>query len=192
MAQNSHVAPTCTFADVFNPAARANDQCFAARGPGPTAEMEYSPTADATPPRVIGSDHSLTDCSQQFFGMRAIISAACVSSQPQSHAKTLASGLPRATPCAIVAFTSAMISAYERCLQRSHCACCRCEAQLVGFSEAVMVKTPPSPGACVNTVANASDIQRRTSGCDVQSLAVSPAAATPRMAVRSGFASKKA
>ncbi|OQC27033.1 MAG: hypothetical protein BWX70_02283 [Verrucomicrobia bacterium ADurb.Bin070] len=141
---------------------------------------------------MIGSDHSLTDCTQQFLGRRAMISAAWVSSQPQSQARTLASGLPRATPCAIVAFTSAMISAYERCLHRSHCACCRCDAQLVGFSEAVMEKTPPSPGTWVNTVASASDIQRRTSGCDVQSRAVSPAAATPRRAARSGLASKNA
>jgi len=75
-------------------------------------------------------------------------------------------------------------------LQRAHCACCRCEAQLVGFSDAVMVKTPPRPGTCVKTEASASDIQRRTSGWEVQSRAESPAAATPRIAARSGRASK--
>ena len=47
-----------------------------ARGPGPTAEIEYSPTLLLIPPRSIGMSHSLTDISQTDFGSRAMMSVA--------------------------------------------------------------------------------------------------------------------
>ena len=64
----------CTLATVLSPDLRASFPVCAARGPGPTAESEYSPTLVARPPRTIGSDHSLTDCSQTGLGSRAMMS----------------------------------------------------------------------------------------------------------------------
>src|SRR5688572_16341672 len=92
-ADSSHVQFNCRLPAVFSPAAFASAQCFVARGPGPTTEREYSPTSVFTPPRVIGSDHSLTDISQQDLGSAAIASAAHSSFQPQSQAITFASML---------------------------------------------------------------------------------------------------
>src|SRR5207248_9349590 len=99
------------------PASRASFQCEVARGPGPTVDIEYSPTLDFTPPRTIGIDHSLTDCSHTLLGSVRIISAASPSFHPQSHTITFASGFPRCTPASIVEFTSAMIAAADRPLQ---------------------------------------------------------------------------
>ena len=79
-----------------SPARLAAAQCLTARGPGPTAEIEYSPTSVFIPPRSIGLDHSLTDISQTDFGNRVMIS--CASPwpfQPQSDKMTLALGLLR-------------------------------------------------------------------------------------------------
>ena len=44
-----------TSAVVFSPACLATAQCLTARGPGPTEEIEYSPTLVWTPPRSIGT-----------------------------------------------------------------------------------------------------------------------------------------
>ena len=92
----SHVLLNWISAAVFSPACVAAAQCRKARGPGPTAEIEYSPTALLTPPRSIGRFHSLTDISQTDFGNRAMMSGASPwPLQPQSDRMTLALGLPR-------------------------------------------------------------------------------------------------
>ena len=70
-------------------------QWLMALGPGPTEEIEYSPTVVFTPPRVMGLDHSLTDINHVDFGNVSITSAAHASFQPQSQTITLALGLPR-------------------------------------------------------------------------------------------------
>src|SRR5260221_11574974 len=75
-ADNSHVLLARTLAMVFRPRDLASAQCFVAPGPGPTAEIEYSPTAPFTPPRSSGSDHSLTDCNQTDGGRPSITSGA--------------------------------------------------------------------------------------------------------------------
>src|ERR1051325_289210 len=103
---------------VLSPAARAADQCSVARGPGPTADNEYSPTAVFTPPRASGNDHSLTDMSQVDFGRFLITCSASASSQPQSQTMTFACGLPACTPRSMVAFTSARTADAARSLQR--------------------------------------------------------------------------
>src|SRR5690606_20790273 len=98
MADNSQVLLNCTFATVLRPADLASAQCRTARGPGPTDEMEYSPTFDGTPPLSIGLAHSLTDISQTDSGNLEITSGASpCPCQPQSQTITLASGLARCT-----------------------------------------------------------------------------------------------
>src|SRR6266851_7523572 len=91
----SHVLLNWISVAVFSPACLAAAQCWTARGPGPTAEMEYSPTLDSIPPRSIDLDHSLTDISQTDFGKSAMMSLASPwLFQPQSDTITLPLGLP--------------------------------------------------------------------------------------------------
>jgi len=106
-------------APIFSPACRAACQCASARGPGPTEEMEYSPTVLGMPPRSMGRSHSLTDISQAVRGRRAMMSGArpCPR-QPQSDRSTRAAGLPRWTPASRTAATSEMMSASLRAWQR--------------------------------------------------------------------------
>src|SRR5215471_7095453 len=113
---SSHVLLSCIFATVLRPACRANDQCLVARGPGPTADNEYSPTVVLIPPRAIGNDHSLTDISQLDLGRALITSGATASGQPQSQTITFALALPPCTPRSMALFTSARISAGIRSL----------------------------------------------------------------------------
>ncbi|OQB40814.1 MAG: hypothetical protein BWY09_00703 [Candidatus Hydrogenedentes bacterium ADurb.Bin179] len=81
---------------VFNPAFRAASHSTCARGPGPTDEMEYSPTTLWMPPRSMGSFHSLTDMRQTDLGSRSMMSGASPwPRQPQSEINTRAFGLPR-------------------------------------------------------------------------------------------------
>ena len=109
----------------------------------------------------MGSDHSLTDMNQTSRGRNAIGSGL---GQPQSQTITFALGLPRCTPSAIAAFTSARTCAGLRFLHRGHPACWPCEGQLVRFSEAVMVNTPPSFGTLRKTCSSALESQFRTAG----------------------------
>src|SRR5436190_20769600 len=105
-AESSQVMFAWTFASVLSPRDFASAQCLVARGPGPTEEIEYSPTADLTPPRSIGRDHSLTDIKNVSLGRAAMTSGATASGQPQSQAMTFAPGAARWTACSMVAFTS--------------------------------------------------------------------------------------
>src|SRR5688500_18718823 len=109
-----------TLATVLRPRDLASCQCRVARGPGPTAEMEYSPTVVLTPPRSSGRDHSLTDWSQVRgrLGRAAMVSAADASGQPQSQAMTLALGAAAWTAASTVALTSARMAAAVRSLHR--------------------------------------------------------------------------
>src|SRR4051794_26088674 len=94
-ADSSHELLSCTFATVLRPACFARAQWRVARGPGPTADIEYSPTVDRTPPRSIGNPHSLTDMSHEPGGDFAISSGASPwPCQPQSQTIIFASGLP--------------------------------------------------------------------------------------------------
>ena len=117
----SQLALTCTFATVRNPVWRAMDQWRCASGPGPTAEMEYSPICEATPPRSIGRDHSLTDMNQQLLGSWVMMRSLWSSGHPQSHTMTLASGLPRWTPSSIALFSSTANEAKSRSRQSGQC-----------------------------------------------------------------------
>ena len=112
--------------------------------------MEYSPTVLLIPPRSIGRLHSLTDMNHIDLDNFDIASPA-QSPQPQSHAMIFASGLPLCTPASMVLFTSAIISAALLEPQRGQALCFPCEAQLVRFSDAVIVKTPPRPGTFSKT-----------------------------------------
>src|SRR5688572_3160075 len=93
---SSHVLLNWSSAAGFTPASVAAAQCRSARGPGPTADSEYSPTTVLIPPRSMGLDHSLTDISKTDFGKRAMISLASPwPFQPQSETTTFALGLAR-------------------------------------------------------------------------------------------------
>src|SRR5699024_10766686 len=82
----SQVLLNCTFAAVFIPFSCATFQCFNALGPGPTAEIEYSPIRESMPPLLMGKSHSLTDINHTSFGNNLIISVPSPCPfQPQSH-----------------------------------------------------------------------------------------------------------
>src|SRR5688500_7372669 len=149
--------------------------------------MEYSPTVTLVPPRLSGRLHSLTDWSQVrlVLGRPAMMSGTSASRQPQSQAITLAFGEAAWTAFSMVALTSAMIAAAVRSLQRGQASWLWCEAQLVKFSEAVMVKTPPRSGTCLKTWEREAASQFRTAGLLVQRAKWSPSR-TPRTLVRSG------
>ena len=115
---------------------------------GAGGRKAYSPIAVFTPPRTMGSDHSLTDISQTSRGRRAIGPA---SGQHQSHTMTFSPRRRLMDPLldrgidlghdlgrlAATASRAAVLLAMR--------------AQFVRFSDAVMVKTPPSPGTSRNT-----------------------------------------
>src|SRR2546428_7816117 len=71
----------CVLAMVATPASFASRQFAVARGPGPTAEMEYSPTCVLTPPRAIGRLHSLT------LGRRTPEATFCINSRHMASAQ---------------------------------------------------------------------------------------------------------
>src|SRR5690606_628030 len=88
---------------VFNPCSCAIFQCRRARGPGPIAEMEYSPTLPFTPPRSISKSHSLTLISNVLSVASAgIIPAAQPSGHPQSHTISFG-GVPAVTSFPVAA-----------------------------------------------------------------------------------------
>src|SRR5512139_648509 len=73
-AEISQVLLNCVLASVFSPCRLAISQLRVARGPGPTTDMEYSPTVVLTPPRFTVCDHSLmlrTELSDGSFGISA-------------------------------------------------------------------------------------------------------------------------
>src|SRR2546422_191925 len=89
-AEISQVLLNCVLAIVATPAAFARCQFAVARGPGPTAEIEYSPTSVLTPPRSIGRLHSLTLSRRTPEDSFGINSRHMSSGQPQSHTITSA------------------------------------------------------------------------------------------------------
>src|SRR4051794_35964827 len=97
-AEISHVLLNCTFAMLATPAALARSQLRVARGPGPTTEMEYSPTVVRTPPRFTGAYHSLMLRTLLSFGSRGISFSDSASPQPQSYEITSAAALLRRIP----------------------------------------------------------------------------------------------
>src|SRR5688572_4438373 len=96
-----------------------------------------------------------------------MICGAQSSGQPQSQARTLALGFARWTAEAMVVLTSAMMSAPGRSLQRGQDSWLKWEAQLVKFSEAVMVKTPARSGTFLKTCSREPESQRRTFSVEV-------------------------
>src|SRR5436190_7532430 len=74
----------------------------------------------------------------------------------------------------MVRFTSAITLVGPSLLHRGHFAPAPCDQQFVRFSEALMVKKPPSSGAAMQICATTSRIQRWTSGTLVQSVEYSP------------------
>src|SRR6185503_4681006 len=145
-ADSSHVLAAWIFAMAWSPRFRAVCQWRVARGPGPTEEIEYSPTALFTPPRSMGRLHSLTLMSDTPVGRRLIASGAQASFQPQSQTNNSAPVFASAIPRWISVLTSAITSAGCRLLQREHSAPRWCDQQFVRFSDAVIVKKPPSSG----------------------------------------------
>src|SRR2546426_12598918 len=119
-AESSQVFPAWTLAKVWRPRRFAASQLLVARGPGPTAEIEYSPTSVETPPRVMGRDHSLTLWGVTPAGRPLMMGSIHSSGHPQSHTITLAPGLDRQTPSATERLTSRMTSGGERSRQRGH------------------------------------------------------------------------
>ena len=97
-AEISQVLLNCAFAMDRTPASFARRQLAAARGPGPTTDIEYSPTSVATPPRSIGMLHSLTLSRRVSRGSLGISSRHISSGQPQSQTITSACLLDRRTP----------------------------------------------------------------------------------------------
>ena len=158
----------CTFATVFipRPFAACHSSFAAALGPG--AERAYSVTVDFTPPRSVGTPRSLTVITRQPAGRRSAMARRSFIGQPHAQHTTSASELPALTPSKIVRFTSTTMSTTVRSLQRGHVSLPPREAQLVRFSLIVIVKTPPRPGTCANTLVSASRSHRRVSGHDVQ------------------------
>src|SRR5262245_57329662 len=121
----------------FLPPRRAISQVFEARGPGPTADMEYSPTALRTPARESGRDHSLTDIRSTPAGRSAAMGSTQSSGQPQSQAITRARALERRTPSKTARLTSATTSGPDRWPQRGQALPPECDQQLVRFSDMV-------------------------------------------------------
>src|SRR5690242_3976540 len=119
-------------------------------------------------------------------GRAAMTPGAAASGQPQSQAITSALGAARWTACSMVVLTSARISAVDRSLHRGQASLWPCEAQLVRFSDAVMVKTPARSGTAVKTWASESPSHLRTTGDDVQRVANEPSV-TPSRSRRSGL-----
>src|SRR5437899_3011465 len=110
----------------------------------------------------MGSPHSLTLIRAASGGSRLIMSSAHASAQPQSQ--TMRRGVSRSVvapaadllfliPSRNNPFNSAMTSAGERLLQRGQFAPALCDQQLVRFSEALMVKSPPRSGTARQMVA---------------------------------------
>jgi hypothetical protein len=93
-----------------------------------------------------------------------MIRGAHASGHPQSHTITRALALPARTPAATVPFASAMISAGSRFAQRGQPPGLWCDAQLVRFSDPLIVNTPAVSGTALNTCASAPVIHSRTSG----------------------------
>ena len=110
------------------------------------AESEYSPTVAFTPPRSIGTLHSLTLITPLVAGIALIADSAQASCQPQSHAIMRVDDPADRTPSPISAFTSAITSPGGRLPQRGQPAPPKCDQQLVRFSEAEIVNTPAKSG----------------------------------------------
>src|SRR5687768_9111861 len=117
-------------------------------------------------------------------------SGAAASGQPQSQAMTLALGAAAWTADSTVALTSARMAAAVRSLHRGQALWLLWEAQLVKFSEAVMVKTPARSGILVKTWEREAASHSRTRGWEVQRAKCSPSW-VPRSSARCGWDSLK-
>src|SRR6266852_4626975 len=144
--ESSQVLEAWILATVFRPRWRAISQWRRARGPGPIAEREYSPTRLSIPPRWIGRLHSLTLIREVPAGSRWMIASAWSSGQPQSHTINRAPLPDWRMPAWTRVFTSAITSALERRPQRGQLAPFPCDQQWVRFSEAVIVNSPARSG----------------------------------------------
>src|SRR5581483_5599279 len=119
-AEISQVLLNWVFAMVRTPALAAAFQFAVARGPGPTTEIEYSPTSVRTPPRSIGVLHSLTLRYRISRGRRGIRLRHSSAGHPQSQAITSAVLLARRTPERIASSTSPTTSQLVRFEHREH------------------------------------------------------------------------
>ena len=157
-----------------------------ARGPGPTAEIAYSPTLLSIPPRSIGKDHSLTDISQTDFGNRAMMSTriAVAFPAPVRH-DDVGLGVPAVNSFFDdVATTSAMISVSVRdlqCSQDFHVAMRGAIGQIFRRRDRV---DAAQVGHLRNTYASASAIHLRTAGCEVQRAVYARSSRTPAISGR--------
>ena len=102
------------------PSRSALAQLRLARGPGPTTEIEYSPTCVSTPPLTTGCSHSLMLMKRTSFGSSGMRFADRSSPQPQSQAMTSAVGLALRTPSRKVPISSPIASQLSRWEQRGH------------------------------------------------------------------------
>ena len=157
---------------VRTPSRSALAQLRLARGPGPTTEMEYSPTSVSTPPLDTGCSHSLMLMKRTSLGSSGMSLADRSSPQPQSQAMTSAVEPALRTPSRKVPISSPMVSQLFRREQRGHPSARGasrpqlppCEKQLVWFSDMVMENHPPRSGTWRMTWARLSLIHRRTLG----------------------------
>ena len=119
----------------------------------------------------MGRLHSLTLIKETVLGRRRMTSPAQASAQPQSQASNRCLSPVRWMPSAKAPFTSAMTSAAVRSRQRGQLFPAPCDQQFVGFSDAVMVKKPPSSGTARQMRSTDSVRNFRTAGWLVQSMA---------------------
>src|ERR1043165_6084252 len=145
------------------PCLRANSQLRVARGPGPTAEMQYSPTTLSTPPRLIFMLHSLTLMNAASAGNPLMICSARPSGQPQSQIMSCAFVPDCPMPSWISTFACAYVCA--ACpAQRGQLLPLPCDQQCVRFSEPLILKIPARSGTALQMYAIESTTYFFTSG----------------------------